>query len=78
VELRFDAWPSRIFGTQAATIASVAAMALMPSDLDVPLALPGAVFEIRATLERQTITAGGRRWPLAAGTAVRADLVQQR
>lgn len=78
VELRFDAWPSRIFGTQAATIASVSAMALMPSDLDVPLALPGPVFEIRARLERQAMTAGGRLWPLAAGTAVRADLVQQR
>lgn len=78
VELRFDAWPSRIFGTQAATIAAVSAMALMPSDLDVPLALPGPVFEIRATLERPTMTAGGRLWPLAAGTVVRADLVQQR
>jgi membrane fusion protein len=78
VELRFDAWPSRVFGTQAATITSVSSMALMPSDLDVPLALPGPVFEIRARLERQSISAGGRRWPLAAGTAVRADLVQQR
>lgn len=78
VELRFDAWPSRIFGTQAASIASVSAMALMPSDLDVPLALPGPVFEIRATLERQSVIAGGRRWPLTAGTTVRADLVQQR
>jgi membrane fusion protein len=53
-------------------------MALMPSDLDVPLALPGPVFEIRASLERQSITAGGRQWPLPAGAAVRADLVQQR
>lgn len=78
VELRFDAWPSRTFGTQGATIVSVSAMALMPSDLDVPLALAGPVFEIRATLERQSVTTGGRRWPLAAGTAVRADLVQQR
>lgn len=78
VELRFDAWPSRIFGTQAATIASISAMALMPSELDVPLALPGPVFEIRATLERQSITAGGRQWPLPAGAAVRADVVQQR
>ena len=78
VELRLDAWPSRIFGTQAATIASVSAMALMPSDLDVPIALPGPVFEIRATLERQSITAGGRQWPLPAGTAVRADILQQR
>jgi membrane fusion protein len=78
VELRFDAWPSRVFGTQAATITSVSSMALMPSELDVPLALPGPVFEIRARLERHSISAGGRRWPLAAGTAVRADLVQQR
>lgn len=78
VELRFDAWPSHVFGTQPGTIASISAIALMPSDLDVPLALPGPVFEIRATLESRSMTANGRRWPLAAGTAVRADLVQQR
>lgn len=78
VELRFDAWPSHVFGTQSATIDSISAIALMPSDLDVPLALPGPVFEIRATLESQSMTGNGRRWPLAAGTAVRADLVQQR
>ena len=78
VELRFDAWPSHVFGTRQATIASVSSIALMPSELDVPLSLSGPVFEIRATLESQSMTVNGRRWPLAAGTAVRAEVVQQR
>lgn len=78
VELSFDAWPSEMFGTRSAVVTSVSLTAVMPSELDVPLALSGPVFEIRATLRRQSITAHGREWPLVAGTVVHADLVQQR
>jgi membrane fusion protein len=78
VELRLDAYPHQMFGTQAATIASISSIALLPSELDVPLALSGPVFEIRATLLEQHIRAHGRNWPLAAGTSFQADVVQQR
>ncbi|MEX2495879.1 MAG: HlyD family efflux transporter periplasmic adaptor subunit [Woeseia sp.] len=78
VELRLDAYPHQMFGTQRATVASISGLALLPSELDVPLALGGPVFEVRATLERQYVRARGKDWPLIAGTSFRADVVQQR
>lgn len=78
VELRFDAYPHQIFGTQSAVVSSISAIPLLPAEVDVPLALAGPVFEVRAALSKQAITASGRTWTLPAGTAVRADLVQQR
>jgi membrane fusion protein len=83
VELQFDAYPHQIFGTQPAVIASVSAIALLPSEIDVPFAVPGPVFEVRARLvdeksnEEGTVT-DIRPWSLAAGTAVRAELVHER
>ena len=78
VQLRLDAFPHQMFGSQPATISSISNIALLPSELDVPLAIGGPVFEVRATLAQQHITARGRDWPLPAGTSFRADIVQQR
>lgn len=78
VQLRLDSYPHQMFGTLPATIASISHVALLPSELDVPLAIAGPVFELRATLDSQHITALQRDWPLAAGTSVRADVVQRR
>jgi membrane fusion protein len=83
VELQFDAYPHQVFGTQPAIIASVSAIALLPSEIDVPFAVPGPVFEVRARLvDEKTIEDGAvtdrRPWSLAAGTAVRAELVHER
>lgn len=78
VQLRLDSYPHQMFGTHSATIASISHMALLPSELDVPLAIAGPVFEVRATLEAQHITTLGKSWPLAAGTSVRAEIVQRR
>jgi membrane fusion protein len=78
VELRLDAWPHQMYGTRSATIMSISHIALLPSELDVPLAIAGPVFEVRATLHQQRITARGKEWPLAAGTSFHADVVQRR
>jgi membrane fusion protein len=78
VDLRLDAYPHQVFGTQPATIASISNIAFLPTELDVPLVLSGPVFEVRATLNRQHVRAKGRDWPLSAGTSVKADLVQER
>lgn len=78
VELRLEAWPHRMFGTRRATIETISHIALLPSELDVPLAIAGPVFEVRATLAQQHITALGKEWPLAAGTSLQADIVQRR
>lgn len=78
VELRLEAWPHQMFGTRSATVASISHIALLPSELDVPLSIAGPVFEVRATLDRQHIAAHGKEWPLAAGTSFQADVVQRR
>jgi membrane fusion protein len=78
VQLRLDSYPHQMFGTLPATVATISHVALLPSDLDVPLAISGPVFELRATLDAQHINALERDWPLAAGTSVRADVVQRR
>ena len=78
VELRLEAWPHQMFGTRSATVASISRIALLPSELDVPLSIAGPVFEVRATLDRQHIAAHGKEWPLAAGTSFQADVVQRR
>ena len=78
VQLRLDSYPYQMFGTLPATITFISHVALLPSELDVPLAIAGPVFELRATLDSQHITALQRDWPLAAGTSVRADVVQRR
>src|SRR5690606_8475361 len=46
VQLRLDSYPHQMFGTLPATIASISHVALLPSDLDVPLAIAGPVFEL--------------------------------
>jgi membrane fusion protein len=78
VQLRLDSYPYQMFGTLPATIASISHVAVLPSELDVPLTIAGPVFEIRATLGSQRVAALHRDWPLAAGTSVRADVVQRR
>jgi membrane fusion protein len=67
-----------MFGTQPATVSAISTIALLPSELDVPLALGGPVFEVRATLDGQYVTARGLEWPLVAGISFQADIVQHR
>jgi len=78
VQLRLDAYPHQMFGTQPATVSAISTIALLPSELDVPLALGGPVFEVRATLDGQYVTARGLEWPLVAGISFQADIVQHR
>ncbi len=78
VKLRFDAYPHQLFGTTDAVVTSVSRVAVVPWELDIPLALNGPVFEIRAKLDKSHIKAFERKWPLVPGTSFRADIVQRR
>jgi len=78
VELRLDAFPHQMFGTQSASVTAISRIALLPSELDVPLSIAGPVFEVRARLHNQQVVARGREWPLAAGTSFHADIVHRR
>ena len=78
VQLRLDAYPYQLFGTSAAVVTSVSSVAIVPREINAPLALTGPVFEVRAKLSEAQIKAFNSIWPLAPGTSFEADLVQHR
>jgi len=78
VQLRLHAYPYQLFGTSTAVITSVSSVAMVPGELNVPLALSGPVFEVRAKLNETDIKAFNTIWPLAPGISFQADLVQRR
>jgi len=78
VQLRLDAYPQEIFGTLTAVISNVSQIALLSSDLVVPLPINGPVFEVRASISDTTIEALGSSWPLLPGTSFKADVIRQR
>ena len=78
VQLRLHAYPYQLFGTSTAVITSVSSVAIVPGEVNVPLALTGPVFEVRAKLNETDIKAFNKIWPLAPGISFQADLVQRR
>ncbi len=78
INLRFDAFPVQIFGTQAARINFISSTALMPSELDVPLVFREPVFEVRASIDASANRLVGKAWPSWPGTSFSADIVQYR
>ena len=77
VRLRLSAYPYQQFGTSSAIVTSVSSIAIVPADLDIPLALSGPIFEVRATLSETYVSAFNESWPLAPGISFEADLVQR-
>jgi len=78
VEVKLDAYPQEVFGTFSATVISTSGVALLPTDVDVPLMISGPVFEVRAALNNNEIEFGDTRWPLQPGVSFQADIVQRR
>jgi len=78
VQLRLDAYPHEMFGTLTAVVTEVSTIALLASDLTVPLPIKGPVFEVRAAIRDDRIEALGSSWPLAPGTSFRADVIRRR
>jgi len=78
VQLRLDAYPHEMFGTLTAVVSEVSTIALLASDLTVPLPINGPVFEVRASIRDDRIEALGSSWPLAPGTSFRADVIRRR
>lgn len=78
VQLRLDAYPHHMFGTIDAVVSEVSTIALLASDVAVPLPIKGPVFEVRASIASDSIDALGSSWPLAPGTSFQADVIRQR
>lgn len=81
VRLRYPAYPYQKFGHHGGVVDWVSRTAVPPSDI---AALgpqpPGTepLYEIRVSLDRQAVTAYGRRQALQSGMVVEADLLQER
>lgn len=78
IDLRIDAFPHQIYGTQTAIVESVSSIALRPAELRVPLAINGPVFEVRARLLSKEIVTTNNRWQLIAGLSFQADILQDK
>ncbi len=78
VQLRLDAYPHEMFGTLTAVVSKISKIALLASDLSVPLPIRGPVFEVRASISADSIDALGSSWPLAPGTSFKADVMRQK
>ncbi len=78
VHLRLDAYPHEMLGTISAVVSNVSTIALLASDLAVPLPINGPVFEVRASIADDSIDALGSSWPLSPGTSFQADVIRQR
>jgi membrane fusion protein len=78
VQLRLDAYPHEVFGTLTAIVSKVSRIALLASELSVPLPINGPVFEVRASISASAIEALGSTWPLAPGTSFKADVIRRR
>ena len=78
VELRLNAYPHQLFGTQSAVITAISSVALPPKEAHADVPLQGPVFVIRARLRHTAVRAGHRSWPLAPGTTFEADVVRGR
>ena len=77
VQLQLDAYPHEMFGTISAVVTNVSTIALLASDLAVPLPINGPVFEVRASIADDSIDALGSSWPLSPGTSFQADVLRQ-
>jgi membrane fusion protein len=77
VQLRLHAYPYQLFGTSSAVVTSVSSVAIVPGEVNVPLALAGPVFEVRARLDETHIEALNAIWPLTPGISFQADVVQR-
>lgn len=78
VRLMYDAFPFERFGTAKGRVISVSTTPVDPQDLPEPVDAKEVLFRVRVAPESQSIAAYGRRWPLAPGSRVRADLILER
>lgn len=78
VVLRYDAFPFQRFGQYKGTVASVGGTVWSPGDKIGPLTPREPVYRIEVTLQRQTVSNGGREFPLRPGMLASADILLEK
>lgn len=77
VRLRYSAFPYQQYGVYSALVKDISHTTLRPDEWPTGLPIPGPVYRVRATLERQYISARGERRPLQPGMLLEADILQE-
>ena len=75
VRLMFDAFPYQSFGAGSGKVAEISLAPIMPAELPIPIETTEQMYKVLVTLDRDTLEAYGRSWPLRAGMRLSADLV---
>ncbi|WP_404932111.1 HlyD family efflux transporter periplasmic adaptor subunit [Massilia atriviolacea] len=75
VKVMFDAFPYQIFGVGEGQVRFVSSAPVLPNELPIPTEMNEQLYKIRVALERDSLSAYGKQWPLAPGMRVSADLV---
>lgn len=81
VRLAIDAFPFERFGHVEATVVEVGSAVITPREAEamrLPITLAEPSFRLRARLDRTSVAAYGRTFPLQAGLVGRADLLLDR
>ncbi|WP_343731673.1 HlyD family efflux transporter periplasmic adaptor subunit [Duganella sp.] len=75
VHLMYDAFPYQTFGVSRGVVRDIASAPIMPNELPVPIESKEQLFRVRVALDRASLSAYGRDWPLVPGMRLSADLV---
>lgn len=78
VNISFDAFPYKQFGTFKGEIVSVSHSAYSPNEIDAPVGTDQAVYPIEVRLNGRIVSAGGRPLLLQAGMTLSANVILER
>ena len=76
--LKLPTFPSRQFGVLRGTLVQMTATPKHPGEVSLVPNLRMPVYEAKVELEKQSMEAMGRRWPLRAGLSVEGTIIETR
>lgn len=73
--LRFAAFPYQRFGFVESEITRIDQSLVIPNEMQIPVAINEPVYRLRAKLNKQSIEAYGKEFPLKSGMLLEADIM---
>ena len=78
VRVAYEAFPYQRFGLHSGRVRNVSGTLLRPAEIVGPMAVHDPSYRVTVTLDRQSIQAFGREFPLGADMTLKADIVFDR
>ncbi|TDR76018.1 HlyD family secretion protein [Photobacterium lutimaris] len=78
VNIRFDAFPYQKFGFITGKVSSIDKALILPTDKVLPIKVDEAMYRVRVKLEKQYISAYGKKFPLKVGMIADADIILEK